>query len=245
MGKAKSTLKLYCNALGRLRHSKGFGIHSPFAFSFVLRVLREKCAYYAYSDIEERRRLAIRLVAEEEGEHPRIISQKNAKMLFRIACYFNPSNMVQIGTSYGVSTTAVLDVSSTSKLVIYKGASSHDKIYDAVTEGHARQIIAAGSIDDAFRIYAKLNSDNSGRPFLIVNSLDDEAAMADCVRHGREVLEREGVIVARNLLVSDLVVGFVREVTSELDYGMTFTNGRIVVIVGYKHLPRQRFNLWF
>ena len=69
--------------------------------------------------------------------------------------------------------------------------------------------------------------------------------MADCVRHGREVLEREGVIVARNLLVSDLVVGFVREVTSELDYGMTFTNGRIVVIVGYKHLPRQRFNLWF
>ena len=165
MGKAKSTLKLYCNALGRLRHSKGFGIHSPFAFSFVLRVLREKCAYYAYSDIEERRRLAIRLVAEEEGEHPRIISQKNAKMLFRIACYFNPSNMVQIGTSYGVSTTAVL--------------------------------------------------------------------------------EREGVIVARNLLVSDLVVGFVREVTSELDYGMTFTNGRIVVIVGYKHLPRQRFNLWF
>ena len=51
--------------------------------------------------------------------------------------------------------------------------------------------------------------------------------------------------MARNLLVSDLVVGFVREVTSELDYGMTFTNGRIVVIVGYKHLPRQRFNLWF
>ncbi|MDE5935472.1 MAG: hypothetical protein K2G95_06855 [Muribaculaceae bacterium] len=40
------------NWLKRLRSSRGFGIHSPFAYDFVVNVLRERCLYYAYSNIE-------------------------------------------------------------------------------------------------------------------------------------------------------------------------------------------------
>lgn len=243
MGKARSALKLYCNALGRLRHSKGFGIHSPFAFSFVLQVLREKCAYYAYADIESRRQLARRLVASKGSGHPRIISLKNAKMLFRIVCYFNPSNIVQIGTSYGVSTSAALDVSSSSRLIIYRGADADNGIFDAVTKGYAGRIVEAGSVDDAFDRYFSMNQ--NGRDFLMVNSLDDDRAVDDCTRHASRLLDREGVIVARNLLSDERVVRFVRNVTESLEHGMTFTNGRLIIIVGFKHLPRQRFNLWF
>jgi len=244
VGKRRAALKLYCNALGRIRHSRGFGIHSPFAFSFVLRVLREKCAYYAYADIESRRRLAVSLGAERhESSRPRIISLKNAKMLFRIACYFNPRAMIQIGTSYGVSTSAVLDVSSTSRLVIYRGGKSYDVIFDEVTRGYSERLVEAGSIDEAFAVYERINS--GGVPFLMVNSLDDDKAVSDCSRLAAELLENEGVVVARNLLVDGKVVDFVRNITESLGHGMSFTNGRLIVIVGYRHLPRQRFNLWF
>ena len=35
-----------------LRHRKGFGVHSPFAFSFITKVIDERCGYYCYQDIE-------------------------------------------------------------------------------------------------------------------------------------------------------------------------------------------------
>lgn len=41
------------NWLKRQRSSRGFGIHSPFAYDFVVNVLRERCLYYAYSDIRK------------------------------------------------------------------------------------------------------------------------------------------------------------------------------------------------
>ena len=40
-------LRRYRTAFKRYRHGKGFGIHSPFAFSFVLKVLRERLPYYS------------------------------------------------------------------------------------------------------------------------------------------------------------------------------------------------------
>ena len=40
--------------LSRWHRSRGFGVHSPFAFSFILDVLRERrYAYYAYDSIDD------------------------------------------------------------------------------------------------------------------------------------------------------------------------------------------------
>ena len=35
-----------------LRYRKGFGVHSPFAFSFITKVIDERCPYYCYDEIE-------------------------------------------------------------------------------------------------------------------------------------------------------------------------------------------------
>lgn len=36
----------------RLRHSKGFGVHSPYAFMLVHEIIDCRCRYYGYDDIE-------------------------------------------------------------------------------------------------------------------------------------------------------------------------------------------------
>ncbi len=165
-------------------------------------------------------------------------------MLFRIACYFNPEVILQIGASYGLSTSAVLDVSSKSKVVLYKGQGCYEDVFNQITCGLSERIVEASTISDAFSKYESMNT-SGVRPFIMVNSFDDDYAVEECLHHSSALLDREGVVVVRNLLVDERVVSFVSRLIAPLNYGMTFTNGRLLVIVGYKHLPRQRFNLWF
>lgn len=46
----------------RWRHGRGFGVHSPFAYTFITEVLRQPYAYYAYGHLNRRERLVFRVV---------------------------------------------------------------------------------------------------------------------------------------------------------------------------------------
>lgn len=110
-------LRRYSTAFGRYKRGKGFGIHSPFAFRFVLKVLRERNPYYAYAHLDALRSLVIART-RHHLRHPRIISIKNAKIIFRVTNYFNPGTVLQIGTSYGISSASIMSVSSKSRLYL-------------------------------------------------------------------------------------------------------------------------------
>ena len=59
------------NWLKRQRTSRGFGIHSPFAYDFVVNVLRERYMYYAYN----------------------LIKENDYRLIYRIALKFRPSQI--------------------------------------------------------------------------------------------------------------------------------------------------------
>ena len=46
-------MKSFCEYLSRIGKSRGFGIQSPWAYSFVKDVIMEKLPYYAYEEIEK------------------------------------------------------------------------------------------------------------------------------------------------------------------------------------------------
>ncbi|MBQ5722611.1 MAG: hypothetical protein IIV64_00270, partial [Muribaculaceae bacterium] len=50
--KALSLWQRFAQWYKRLRHSKGFGVHSPYAFMLVGQLLNCPYRYYAYDDIE-------------------------------------------------------------------------------------------------------------------------------------------------------------------------------------------------
>ena len=107
--------------------SKGrFGIHSPFVYSFVDEVLKDKTSYDAYSSIERLRNklLASGIIisqddygAGNEGElsfsgtktisrviRHSTINAKYGKLLYRISKYYKPNSILELGTSLGFST---------------------------------------------------------------------------------------------------------------------------------------------
>ena len=76
--------------LFRFRHRQGYGIHSPFAFSFVTDVVYESGAYYAYPELDR-----LWQQARRSGLTP--LRRKDCRLLLRLANYVRPVQAVVVG----------------------------------------------------------------------------------------------------------------------------------------------------
>jgi predicted O-methyltransferase YrrM len=118
-------IKSYLNFLF---HSKNeHGVHSPFVFNLVTKCFYDKKQYPEYSILKKYRKSllenkntievtdfgagsrvfksntrAINQIAKTAG-----ITPKRAELLFRITNYFQPKNILEIGTSLGLATSAL------------------------------------------------------------------------------------------------------------------------------------------
>lgn len=105
----------------RIRYRKGFGVHSPFVYNLITRVIEEPCSYYKFEDIElERRKLMYRegeITYPDRQQKGRLrtctiagivereaISPKRGALLFRLTNYFQSRNILQLGPAMGIST---------------------------------------------------------------------------------------------------------------------------------------------
>jgi hypothetical protein len=73
----------------RFLRSRGFGIHSPFAYNLVTQVIGEKTPYYCYEEIKETARNLVR--------HEQIISSSTGQMIFRLTNHFKPAAILYAG----------------------------------------------------------------------------------------------------------------------------------------------------
>ena len=75
----------------RFRHKRGYGVHSPFAFSLITDVIYEKMPYYAYASLEKEQKRLVRERGYSRG------SQKVNRFLFRLVNKVQPATIVEVG----------------------------------------------------------------------------------------------------------------------------------------------------
>ena len=95
---SKRILKQYCTKnFRKIRHRKGFGVHSPFAYNLITKVIEETYSYYAYQQIEEvwHTRVCNQLT-QDDFQRRKPVSKKYGHLLFRMVNRFRP-NMVLVG----------------------------------------------------------------------------------------------------------------------------------------------------
>jgi predicted O-methyltransferase YrrM len=120
-----TTIKSYLKFLWNSKNQHG--VHSPFVFDLVTKCFYDKKNYLEYSILKSYRNSllqnkntidvadfgagskvfksstrGINQIAKNAG-----ISSKRAKLLFRIVNYFQPENILEIGTSLGLATAAL------------------------------------------------------------------------------------------------------------------------------------------
>lgn len=135
---AKKYLHYYLTA----SNGKGHGIHSPFVFDFVKNVLNDKHSYPAYQPIESLRKklLADSTVIEVEdfGAGSSVIKtnkrevsaiaasslkpKKYAQLLFRMVQYYKPETIIELGTSFGITTAYLASANAVSKVFTCEGS---------------------------------------------------------------------------------------------------------------------------
>ena len=235
-------LKRYLTALSRYHRSKGHGIHSPFAFSFVLNVLRCRLPYYAYEEIETLRTLAYSKT-KTFWRRPELISVKNAKLLFRIVNHFNPSTILQIGTNYGVSSASMLVVSSKTELFLCQAGVYEYPVTQEILSHFNNKVHCFLTIDEALEAYSWTESEDNS-PFILINTIK-ENDYSHVLAYLHKVRQAKGVIIIRNLNKEKTLTALWDACRDTAPTGMTFCNGKMGIIVATPKLPHQNFSLWF
>lgn len=232
-------IKRFASAFQRYRRSHGFGIHSPFAYHFIVRVLKETTPYYCYADLRDRRRLTVRMVSRESVRYS-VMSLQNAKMIVRVAAFFNPRRVMVLGSHYGLGTAALLGIGAHVKAVVWEGPHCFHDVFERLTGDMEQRIDSCSTMAGALDCYAGGN----GPFFMLVNDVDGStiseraAVVAACVRAG-------GTAVVRHIGDDESMASFWQYISDTMNAGMTFTNGKIGVAVMRPELPRQNFSLWF
>lgn len=137
---AKKYFRYWINA----SNSKGHGIHSPFVFEFVRYVLNDIEQYDSYEKIEAVRKKLLnnngKIEVEDFGAgsaviktNTRVISKvaasslkqkKYAQLLYRIVKHYKPGNIVELGTSFGITSSYLASGNPEATLYTLEGASS-------------------------------------------------------------------------------------------------------------------------
>lgn len=119
-------------------------MHSPFVFDFIVNVLNDKKQRACYDEIEMRRKLLLKdnsvIEVEDFGAGSSVIktnkrrvdkvassslkSKKYAQLLHRMVEYYQPKNIIELGTSFGITTSYLSKGNPSATIDTFEGAAS-------------------------------------------------------------------------------------------------------------------------
>ncbi|MDE5572855.1 MAG: hypothetical protein K2I94_03770 [Muribaculaceae bacterium] len=152
-------IKRFITAPLRLRTSRGFGVHSPFAFSFIINVLKQHDSFYSYST-QNKRTVAARNYAQN------LPTKSLQHLIFRICNRFHPDVVFEIGHSSGLEAMAVLDYSSNCKLMSYDNRQPSE-LFINITERSKDRITIVPNFRIGIEQYNNLTTEST--PLVVVN----------------------------------------------------------------------------
>jgi predicted O-methyltransferase YrrM len=138
------TVSAYIKFWFTAKNRKGFGIHSPFVFKLVTQVIHDYTPFYCYAEIEEVRKLLLKNnttiqvndlgtgTINNKAKERRISAiaknslkpAKQAQLLFRLINYFGYRNLLEIGTSLGITSSYLAKTHSRVKLITLEGCAN-------------------------------------------------------------------------------------------------------------------------
>ena len=139
--KLKKLHLIYNYLIYRIKSVNEHGVHSPFVFDLLLSTIYNKKDFYAYKNIESLRQqlmqsdqmlscIDLGAGSSHGNKNSRSVKQlvtfsakppKYAQLLFRLADHFQPKEIIELGTSLGLSTAYLASANSGIKVISIEG----------------------------------------------------------------------------------------------------------------------------
>lgn len=153
-----------------LRSGNAHGLHSPFVFGLYTSVVRHTGQYRAYAAVEKRRQqllsspTSISVTDFGAGSHTGAGRQRRiadiartaakpkqlAQLLFRLANYFRPATILELGTSLGLTTAYLAAADSRHRVITFEGCPNVAALaHETFDKLELRNVeVVEGNIDD-------------------------------------------------------------------------------------------------
>ncbi|HRO45215.1 class I SAM-dependent methyltransferase [Agriterribacter sp.] len=163
----------YLQYYGAAANGSGHGVHSPFVFEFITKVLNDKRFFYAYDRVERLRAHVLlndeKIEVQDYGAGSAVMASRNrkvkdiarwslksakyARLLFRMVNYYQPQTVVELGTALGITTAYLASANTSAQVYTLEGAPA----IAALARQHFAQLrlsnihLTVGNFDDTLR----------------------------------------------------------------------------------------------
>ncbi len=172
-------------------NTAGYGVHSPYLFYIVRYVLTDRNRYYVFSGIERERARLLRAkkailandyLTGQQGERrvcdiaeKSLKSPREAQLLMRLAVLQQVKDVVELGTSFGITTAYMASAGSDVRVTTFEGvrevAEEAKKVWKKLQIDNINLIV--GNIDDTL---SRFNQQKEiGLAFIDANSTEESA----------------------------------------------------------------------
>ena len=213
----------------RLRHSRGFGVHSHFAFNFILDTIHTPHSYYIYN--ENKRKI----------DKARLQKQANlnyAELLFRLMNRFKARNILEIGSGLGINTLYISAHSKQASVICVE--QNEEKIIKA-------QSLLANKMENIIFTKVLPTSDNSFDA--IVWDLDEYPLnKVDALKTLETIgstIKADGFMVVNHINKDKHNKGVWQKIRQLDTATMSFDLGSIGIVFFKTSLPKLNYDLYF
>lgn len=182
MKKTKKKIREYLTkGVRRIKHRKGFGVHSPFAFAIITEVIEEKTPYYAYATLRR-----------AHAGHSNL-PFKAASLLFRLADRFACQHSLVIGNDAGCALLPLMLVDSRSHIYAFPG--------DELADETRTRLSLCGARSGTFLQCASLNEIPEGQllDMVVVHDMPEGMTAVELSRWIMEHTSPQSVLFLRNI----------------------------------------------
>lgn len=252
----KSALLYRC-----IRYRKGFGVHSPFVFNLITKVIEEKCSYYSFYDIELLRKQLLfkneritypdrrnkgKLRSRSIGEIVKreAIKAKHGALLFRLVNYFKSVHILQLGPTMGLSTLYLTSYSSGLHCIALEAIPEFASIARQVFDKAARNPIdlRIGSYKELLPVVLK---EMNQIDFIFFNTLYEQDynlwLFNECVKHVHDgtVFVFEGIKESRKMRE------FWKDICLHPDVTVTLDLYSLGIVIFNRKLHKRDYKVYF